>query len=412
MRLIRPLAALAASALLVGTVSTAASAQTRVTEDMFGMHVINIASGGWPDVPVGSVRLWDTGTTWGQIETKQGKFDWTAMDTAVATAEAQGAPVLYVLGGTPAWAGDKKKISGELPYPGAASAPKKMSYWTKWVDAVTKRYGDRIEAYQIWNEPSLTTFWRGSVPMMGKMTVSAAKIIRKNAPKSKIVSASTSTRWEPAFRGFFPGYLQQLRAAKWPVDVIAAHLYPASTGTPSSRIKYIEAVKADMQRAGVPKRIKLWDTEINYGLAGPGARFPDKDIDGRKAAAFVAQTYLDNVRYGVQRAYWYAWTPPNDLLGVHMWPGTDGAESFATVESWLANGKASCGQKGKVNTCTVTKNGQKSTIAWTRKGSATFTAPKNTTHSCNALGLCSEIKTRAKNKVTTLPTWFGVLVQQ
>ena len=90
--------------------------------------------------------------------------------------------------------------------------------------------------------------------------------------------------------------MKELKKVKWPIDVVSVHLYPASTGTPADRVDYIKQVKADMKKAKVPASKPLWDTEINYGIAGPGSGNPDKNIEGPTAAAWVAQTYLDDVR--------------------------------------------------------------------------------------------------------------------
>ena len=34
----------------------------------------------WPVVPIGSLRLWDAGVGWAQINTAQGVYDWSLLD--------------------------------------------------------------------------------------------------------------------------------------------------------------------------------------------------------------------------------------------------------------------------------------------------------------------------------------------
>ena len=131
---------------------------------------------------------------------------------------------------------------------------------------------------------------------MATLTQEAYKIIRKYDPTAKVVAASTTVRLQSAYKKFFPAYMKELKKLKWPIDVVSVHLYPASTGTPADRVGYIKQVKADMKKAKVPASKPLWDTEINYGIAGPGSGNPDKNIEGPTAAAWVAQTYLDDVR--------------------------------------------------------------------------------------------------------------------
>jgi len=67
---------------------------------LFGVHIPEIALGEWPNIPVGSVRLWDSGTSWREVQPVQDQFDFTKLDAAVAAANARNTPVLYVFGPT------------------------------------------------------------------------------------------------------------------------------------------------------------------------------------------------------------------------------------------------------------------------------------------------------------------------
>jgi preprotein translocase subunit SecE len=282
----------------------------------------------------------------------------------------------------------------------------KMSDWKNWVTAVTKRYADSIESYQIWNEANLTTFWQGTPKQMADLTKEASKIIRKNDPTAKIVAASSTVRLQSAYKKFFPAYMKELKKVGWPVDVVSVHLYPASKGTPGDRADYINQVKADMKKAKVPAAKELWDTEINYGIAGPGSGNPDQDIEGPTAAAWTAQTYLDDLRLGVTRAYWYFWAPNANLVGIQMQPGTLGAQGYQTVQEWLNGSYFSC-ISGSVNTCQLGDYANPQVIAWASKGSGTFTVPANVTRSCDVLKNCVAAVPGSQVTIGSMPQWFG-----
>jgi hypothetical protein len=67
----------------------------------------SIPGGGtpWPTgAAVNSMRLWDTGTLWGEIETSRGVYDWSVLDPWLNIAAANHADVLFTFGGTPTWA--------------------------------------------------------------------------------------------------------------------------------------------------------------------------------------------------------------------------------------------------------------------------------------------------------------------
>ena len=64
-------------------------------------------SGGvpWPTAKFGTLRLWDSGTSWTSLEPVKGVWNWQALDTWVAAAEQHGVrDILLTLGQTPPWA--------------------------------------------------------------------------------------------------------------------------------------------------------------------------------------------------------------------------------------------------------------------------------------------------------------------
>jgi hypothetical protein len=61
----------------------------------------------WPTPPIFGLRLWDTGTGWGQINTAKGIYDWTTLDNWIAAAGTHTDQLIYVFGMTPTWASSK-----------------------------------------------------------------------------------------------------------------------------------------------------------------------------------------------------------------------------------------------------------------------------------------------------------------
>lgn len=383
MRILRPapLAALSVSVLAASLIASAPAlaapaplqdlAGTTVQRSLFGMHVFNLQDGIWPTVPVGSVRLWDNQTTWSAVETAQDQFNWTKLDAAVATARANGVTdILMVLAGTPAWATDNPAAGGTAGVlPGAAGMPRNTADWDDWVRQVATRYKGQITAYQPWNEANLTTFSTGTPEQMAELTKRAYEIIKGIDPTATVVAPSTGTRLGGPFKKFYPAYLAALKARGWPVDVWAAHTYPHSLGTPADRGALARAWLGVLAAAGAPD-LPLWDTENNFGLAGPGPANPDQDITDGRAATWTARTYLDALRLGISRVYWYAWGPENDLLGIQMNNGSPAAVAFSTLQGWIV-GTTFQGCVGSVKvTCTFAKAGTASAIVWTEAGKA------------------------------------------
>ena len=362
-----------------------------VQQSLFGMHVFNLEDGVFPTVPVGAIRLWDNETTWSAIEPAKGVFAWAKLDTAVATAEAGGVTdILMVLAGTPAWATSDPSSGGAAGVlPGAAGAPANLQDWDDWVRAVVTRYKGRITSYQPWNEANLSTFFTGSPQVMAQMTKRAYDIIKSIDPAAKVVAPSTGTRLGGPFKKFYPAYLRELKALGWPVDVWAAHTYPASLGTPVDRALLARTYLSVLRAEGAPD-LPIWDTENNFGLAGPGPTNPDQDITDARAADWTARTYLDALRLGISRVYWYAWGPENDLVGIQMYAGTPAATAYQTLQQWIVGSRfVRCTNGAKV-TCTFDRAGTKSKIVWAERGKARFKT-RGFSQVCALDGTCAPV---------------------
>ena len=379
-----------------------------IPASLVGMQVEGVEVEAWPSAPFGALRLWDNGTAWSQIELAKGEFKWDNLDGALANAESKGlTDILMVLGTTPEWAvkkGDVKNGQEHYPQPGAASAPANLQDWDDWVTAVVTRFKGRISSYEIWNEANLKNFYDGSPEELGEMTARAYKIIKATDPEALVVSASPALRLSARFDAFYPKYLAALAKADWPVDVLALHAYPSGEGNPQIRGQLIETFKSAVAKAGAPADILIWDTELNYGLAGPGD-IPKTDITGPAAAGWIVRTYIDNLRFGIERAYWYIWTQkPYPLLGIQAYPGSDGEQGFFAIDNWVVGSQfEGCTDAAGAVTCNFTRDGQKSIVAWAETGDAAYTAPAGSQLVCDPLANCQEVLEGASITLTEVP---------
>ena len=402
--LIAAVASLTVLGSLAATVPSQAAAANPVPPTLFGLHIPGIANGVTPTVNYGTLRLWDSGVAWGQVEQSKGQYWWNGLDAAIGNGNLAHANSLIVLGSTPTWAASNKK-QGTYPYKGAASMPKNMADWKSWVTAVATRYKGSVGAYQIWNEANLTNYWAGTPKQMADLTKAAYTIIKSIDPSAAVVSASSTVRLTARYNDFFPAYLKALKKQGWPIDAVSVHTYPAGNEGPAARVQYIQKTQADMKKAGVPADRQLWDTEVNYGIQGPGST-PGRQIGGADAAAYVAQTYLDDVRLGVSRSYWYFWNAADGRVGIVMNDGTPGAVGFQTVQRWLRGKFYSC-TTAAVNLCQLGDNASPEIVAWATTGSGTYTVPAGATVQCNALNQCGAVVPGTTVTIGSMPLWFG-----
>jgi hypothetical protein len=291
-------------------ISADAPAPRPLPRAMFGMHDGDPTS--WPEAPVGSVRLWDTGVTWRDVEVQPGVFDFTRLDAQVAAALRHRAKVTLVLGQTPSFhVARTAQPAGpmELLGPGASRMPE-PSAWRRYVRRVASRYGHEIEALQVWNEANILGFWSGTPRQMAVLTAESREVLDRVNDRAgtsvKLVAPSFVARtntlpmdryWRVVVRGHRVADL---------VDVVALSTYPPADGGPEEsvrRLRQLWSTILDRRHVALP----VWNTEINYGLASGGSDDPVQVLPDETQAAYVIRTFLLNAAAGVRRVFWYGW---------------------------------------------------------------------------------------------------------
>ena len=325
-----------------------------VTASFFGVHQswLGVAEPrGWPQAPVGSVRLWDNGVTWRDVETAPGIFDFRRLDALMAQADRHRVSVLLVLGQSPVFHATDPAAPGFFG-PGATSMPRRAA-WLRYVRAVAARQHDvwhgRV-AFQVWNEGNNTQYWTGTPTQLARLTRWTSDVVSEIEPRIRVVSPAMCTRLAGQL-DTLRSYLEQ-RPGGQPVsaylDAVGLNLYPPQEGGPEQAVRQLRAARQIMADAGV--ELPVVDTEINYGLVGgpvnggpgsygPGSAPPPAPLPEQLQAAYVLRTYLLQASAGVRRVYWYAWDRI-DLMNTRMVEDdyitpTAAGRAFALVRSWI-----------------------------------------------------------------------------
>ncbi len=386
------------------------AAWTTVDPGLFGMHVAALADTDFPG-RLGGVRIWDNGVRWDQIEKQRGVYDWDKLDRIVANAKKAGArDITYVLGSTPEWAAQRIDPVNFYYGGGTASDVKQMSYWRQWVRAVATRYEGRITSYQIWNEANLASFWApqdaGNWKRMAALTKVAAEEIRAVDPTARIASASSTVIQGKRFatQSFFARYLKALVKRKVRIDAISVHLYPWTTkgpggGTPIERLEGLEMARQVVDRLGL-SQLPIWDTEVNYGNRRDNGH-PEEVFGPKVGAAYLARTYVDSIRYGVTKVFWYSWD--SHVMGISTTDPATGSpiapgKAFFTTEDWLSGAKWGACSDQRVTVCSVKRSGQRQYLLYANLGTArTVKVPRasfDVKRVCTLDGQCTRIVNR------------------
>ena len=403
------LARMTAAAISIGLATsllpapTAVAATPRVKSALFGMTDHDPTS--WPTQPVGAVRLWDTGTTWREIETSKGVFDFSRLDAQVAEARSHGARVLVVLGQTPGFHAVRPQASSYYG-PGAASPPR-LTAWKKYVAKVVRRYKGRGVDYQVWNEANVLGFWAGSPAKMAQLTRVASKVVNSNDARAKVVSPALATRLSGQrkwLRAFYAQRTGGSPVARW-IDVVSLNLYPGAKERPEHSMALLAASRSMLSAARVRKPI--WNTEINYGLQSGGGGTAAR-ISGKRQASYVARTYILNAANGVQKVFWYSWELQrlaNTRLTYASGSLTPAGRAYGTARGWLVGGRVpSCARDGRgTYHCVAKYSGGVRHIFWNPTRRVSVKTPATTTSWTSLGGVTKRISSNKSLSVNFVP---------
>ncbi len=372
-------------ALLPATAAQAAGGQ-RVRQTFFGMHDGDPVS--WPETRVGNIRLWDSGVTWREIETSRGQYDFSRLDGQIATARANKARVLLVLGQTPRFHSSKPRKLGSYGR-GAASMPTKAA-WTDYVYTVVRRYRGQGVDYQVWNEANVSGYWNGTPAQMAKLTQWTSRIVNRNDAGAKVVAPALATRLTSQrawLRAFYAQRTGGRKVASY-VDAVSLNLYPLPKQAPEASMKLLAASRTMLAQAGVRKQI--WNTEINYGLLGGGTA---KNISRGKEASYVGRTLVLNASSNVKRVFWYAWDlqalANTQLTYTNGTSLTRAGKAYGVVRGWLLYSRTKgCVRDGRgTYTCTFAYSGGVKRIYWNPSRKVTVRAVKSAKASAGLYGV-------------------------
>ena len=286
----------------------------------------------WPSLPFGSWRLWDTNTTWSQLEPQRGKWYFAHLDRLVAEAEAHSVKPMLVLAHSPEWASARPSEASAYR-PGVVAEPARIEDWENYVQAVASRYKGRIREYEIWNEPSDKSHYSGSVSKLVELTCVAYRVLKGIDVGIRVVSPASSGG------GRHIQYLNSFLAGGGSacVDVVAHHFYVYRQG-PEAMVPLIREVRAVMKSNGV-ERLPLWNTETGWWIANSDGRADHPRVTGggwrkiavgNELAGVIQRAFLLSRAEGVERLYWYSWT------NVYGWglANSDGS-SRPGLQAWL-----------------------------------------------------------------------------
>ncbi|MFA6561334.1 MAG: beta-glucosidase [Verrucomicrobiia bacterium] len=146
-------------------------------------------------------------TGWSRCETKEGVYDFAWLDDVVNHVIAAGVKPWFNVGyGNKLYSPDAPHESavGQVPlYDGERG----VNAWKNFLRALAAHFKDRVEHWEIWNEPNISAFWhpkhQSSAVEYTKLVAISAEAIHARYPQAQIVACESGKESE-----FFEACLQ------------------------------------------------------------------------------------------------------------------------------------------------------------------------------------------------------------
>jgi hypothetical protein len=343
----------------------AAVQKVKVDPLMFGVHDAHLTS--LTHRSTRSIRLWDTGTTWPEVQPTATTWDFSRLDQVVAAAWKNHTEVTFVAAMTPTWA-LAHPVDPSSPFSPSTYAPQPKAY-SAFLGTLMKRYKNYhhsgrpgIANYQVWNEANISTFWNSGPQAMAQLVKAAHDVRNSHDKKVRVIAPAMVTRLAYQQKWIKKFYQQKVaRKPVWTfVNALSFNLYPLDTygsrpATPEDSMTLLQQVRGLLAADKVRSSVPIWNTEVNYGMRGGSmGGHSAVPIPDDRQVAYIIRTFLLNASQGVRRVDWYAYDmgkvspafggaplgntlltdPDNQAAGTL----TPAGLAFTRVQGWLKGG--------------------------------------------------------------------------
>lgn len=280
----------------------------KVTPQLFGVHLNQLGShNGWPTFNPGIVRLWDAGTTWGEIQPNDGGIDWSHTpgavrmkyyDSHVKRFGAGRSKLMMTLGMTPTWAavpGD----CGPAPY-GKSSClmPQNRADWRRFVASLARKFDGRVAVWEVWNEADIGYHWAGSANGLVDLLKDAHDELKSANSENIVIGPNVTVNGLRLLNDML-----NLGAGKY-MDGLSFHGYFGRT--PAIALGAVRNIRQMLAYHGLD--MPLWNTEVGVGCDLPDTCRAMGAPGGRRAGlAAIAQGLIGEAALGVVNTNYHTW---------------------------------------------------------------------------------------------------------
>ena len=222
----------------------------KVPEDFFGIAAgAGLKPENFPLIDELGVSWLRRTFRWNGVEPAREQWNFTYWDEYAGNSARAGKKLVAILGFDTSW------IYRETPN-GRKITAEGLPHYLNYVETMALRYRGRIDAYEIWNEPNMMS-WYGTDDEFIEMTRAAIQKIRSIDPEVKILVGSYWRVPKRLIRKMArSGVLSE-------ADGVSFHPYAVK---PKNSVKLYDSLLAVLQKEEI--NTEIWITEVGYPTKG------------------------------------------------------------------------------------------------------------------------------------------------
>ena len=239
---------------------------------------------------------------WDIIEPERGVFRWAVPDGIVRAAGAHSIKVLGILDYCAPWASsDPAGQSDKYP-------PRQLSDFARYVAMTVSRYRGAVSHWEVWNEPDIREFWRGSAEEFATLLAVSYRVVKAVNPESRVVLGGLGQggNHDPAFLDKVLTFCRE--RAEPCFDIMAFH---TNFRTMRDIRQQFDSNRRILARYGFDRPI--WITESSYTSDPRFQTLPGYEGGEVPQARYLMDATSLSLSLGAERVFWaglYDYDPP------------------------------------------------------------------------------------------------------
>ncbi|MCC5927769.1 MAG: hypothetical protein JJU28_00855 [Cyclobacteriaceae bacterium] len=253
-------------------------------------------------------------TGWARVEREKGIYDWHWLDESVDGLIERGFTPFFNVGyGNPNY----NESKGGVGYHPLVN-DETFTAWKKFVKELAIRYRNKIQFYEIWNEPNLRGFWSPGETDPEKyvnLVRHTAPIIRENCPGAVIIGGVLSRLPFTFIRSLFENGLGK------EIDIFSFHPYGTVPENYNDRIKALRKFIDQYDPS-----IKLWQGENGFPSQPNSTGFAgEPPWTENIQAKIMLRRLITDCSLGLDMSLWFL------IVDLHDYPKGSGKVNYKGI---------------------------------------------------------------------------------